>query len=53
MNKGKYITPKKEDLERRFDEYNEKYFDGVLSPCTIRYAPCCCMGTLMEVSGDF
>lgn len=28
MNKGKYITPKKEDLERRFNEYNEDYFSS-------------------------
>ena len=38
MNKGKYITPKKEDLERRFNEYNEKYFDGVLPPCKLMVA---------------
>lgn len=31
--KSEYITPKKEDIERRFDEYNEKYFDGVLPKC--------------------
>ena len=29
----KYITPKKADLERRFKEYNEMYFDGALPPC--------------------
>ena len=33
--KTQYITPKKEDIERRFDEYNEKYFDGVLPKCKI------------------
>ena len=33
--KTQYITPKKEDIERRFDEYNEKYFDGVLQKCKI------------------
>ena len=32
---AEYITPKKEDLERRFNEYNEKYFDGVLPPCKL------------------
>ena len=30
---AEYITPTKEDLERRFKEYNDKYFDGVLPPC--------------------
>ena len=33
LPKEKYITPKKADLERRFNEYNEMYFDGVLPPC--------------------
>ena len=32
----KYITPKKEDLERRFKEYNEMYFDNMLPPCKFR-----------------
>lgn len=31
----KYITLKKDDLERRFREYNEKYFGGVLPPCRV------------------
>lgn len=29
----KYIALKKADLERRFKEYNEMYFDGALPPC--------------------
>lgn len=33
LPKEKYITPKKADLERRFDEYNEMYFEGKLPPC--------------------
>ena len=32
---SEYVTLKKEDLERRFNEYNEKYFDGVLPPCKL------------------
>lgn len=28
-----YLTPTAEDLERRFKEYNEKYFDNQLSSC--------------------
>ena len=32
---AEYITPTKEDLERRFKEYNEKYFDGVLPKCHV------------------
>ena len=32
---AEYITPTKEDLERRFKEYNEKYFDGVLPKCSM------------------
>lgn len=32
---SEYVTLKKEDLKRRFDEYNEKYFDGVLPPCKL------------------
>ena len=36
VSDAKYITLKKEDLERRFKEYNEMYFDGVLPPCNIR-----------------
>ena len=31
----KYIIPKKEDLERWFNEYNEMYFDSLLSPCEL------------------
>ena len=30
-----YITPTKEDLQRRFKEYNEQYFDNVLPPCKV------------------
>ena len=32
----KYIALKKADLERRFKEYNEMYFDGVLPDCRLR-----------------
>ena len=30
-----YITPTKEDLQRRFKEYNEQYFDNVLPKCRV------------------
>lgn len=33
LPEAEYITPTKEGLERRYKEYNEKYFEGVLSPC--------------------
>lgn len=31
--KEEYIKITREDLERRFKEYNEKYFDGILPKC--------------------
>ena len=35
-NKKEYITLKIEEIERRYNEYNEKYYDGVLPICKIR-----------------
>ena len=35
-----YITPTKEDLQRRFKEYNEQYFDNVLPPCKVSLTQC-------------
>ena len=34
-----YITPTKEDLQRRFKEYNEQYFDNVLPKCNVTTTP--------------
>ena len=35
-----YITLTKEELQKRFKEYNEQYFDNVLPPCKVYLTLC-------------